>query len=91
MARHISRRKFLATLGAAAAAWPLAARAQQPGPAVLAAEKDLIPFVTGRSQQAIEDLPRRRIQLGAGLQKRGRPPRAVRHFQRVRHPSDDVH
>jgi putative ABC transport system substrate-binding protein len=43
MASHIERRKFLATLGGAAVAWPLVAQAQQPTP--------IVGLINGRSAQ----------------------------------------
>src|SRR5262249_50215936 len=64
MASHIGRRKFLATLGCAAAAWPLAARAQQP---------DGMRRI-GMLLALAEDDPEIRARLAAfrqGLEKRG--------------------
>jgi ABC-type uncharacterized transport system substrate-binding protein len=47
MAIHIRRREFIFTLGGAAAAWPLAARAQQEKPVV-----PVVGFVSGRSTES---------------------------------------
>jgi hypothetical protein len=48
MASYIRRRKFLAMLGGAVAAWPLAARAQQqPVP--------VVGFLDGRTPDAVAD------------------------------------
>src|SRR5262249_3217370 len=55
MASYIARRKFLATLGGAAAVWSLAARAQQPA-------LPIVSFVTGRS-------PEESARLGAAFRK----------------------
>jgi putative ABC transport system substrate-binding protein len=59
MASHIRRRKFLATLGGAAAVWPLAARAQQPAMPVIgylsSFPADINPKFTQAFRQGLND------------------------------------
>jgi putative tryptophan/tyrosine transport system substrate-binding protein len=62
MASHIERRKFLATLGGAAATWPLAARAQQ------ATKAYRIGFV---GMPSADSLPQRTEAFRAGLRELG--------------------
>src|SRR6516225_4278027 len=62
MASHIGRRKFLATLGGAAAAWPLAARARQPQP---------MPVIGVLNSRASGDAPQLLAAFRQGLKDTG--------------------
>ena len=62
MAIHIRRREFIFTLGGAVAAWPLAARAQQPG------KLPVVGFVTSRS---LDGSTRHAAALAKGLSETG--------------------
>ena len=61
MASHIERRKFLATLGGGAAAWPLVARAQQPP----------MPVVGFMSSRSAGDSSREVVAFRQGLAETG--------------------
>ena len=61
MASYIGRRKFLATLGGAAVAWPLAACAQQPA----------MPVVGFLDDRSLEVVANRRRLFRQGLKETG--------------------
>jgi putative ABC transport system substrate-binding protein len=61
MATHIQRRQFVATLGAAAAAWPLSARAQQPA----------LPVIGFLRDSSLADATHLIVAFGQGLKEAG--------------------
>jgi putative ABC transport system substrate-binding protein len=61
MTSYIGRRKFLATLGGAAVAWPLSVRAQQPA----------MPVVGFLNSRAANDMPQLLAAFRQGLKDAG--------------------